>query len=321
MSGMFVETGPAATPATVRSDAPAFARPRPLPKARRQPGYGVDSEYGRLQSVLLADPRHLALVPCNSVSNESLREGRTPCLERAVRQHNGLAAALRSEGVDVKLVPADTGLPDLAFTRDTSLMTPWGLIGLRPGAEHRTREVDAVLAAAAAAGVPVLGRVEQGRIEGGDVAILRPGLLLIGISGNRTDKAGAEALAAIFRRKGWEVLTYHFDPHFLHLDTLFCLADRNLAMACTDVLEEQLLARFDDLGIDLMPVGYKEARRLGCNLVALGDRRVLTSGTCSRIDAELAVRGYRAIALDLSEFTMCGGGAHCLTMPLKRAAG
>jgi N-dimethylarginine dimethylaminohydrolase len=314
---MFMETTQARSSGTMALTAPVRFRPAAAPAPR----FGVDSAYGLLQSVLLADPRHLALVPCNSVSNEAAREGLAPCQERAVRQHAGLVAALRGEGVEVRLVPADTGLPDLAFTRDTSLMTPWGLIGLRPGAAHRTREVDVVLESARAAGVPVLGRVEHGRIEGGDVAILRPGVVLIGISGERTDEAGAHALGAIFRRKGWQVLTYRFDPHFLHLDTLLCLADRGLAMACTDVLEEPLLTKLGDMGIDLIPVSYKEARRLGCNLLALGDRRVVTAGTSSRLDAELAVRGYRAIAIDLSEFTLCGGGVHCLTMPLRRAAG
>ena len=313
---MFIEAAQA--PAlTIRSlTAPVRVRPAATPRR-----YGVDSEYARLETVLLADPRHLALVPCNSVSIEAAREGRAPCQERALRQHTGLVAALRSENVEVRLVPADTGLPDLAFTRDTSLMTPWGLVGLRPGAGHRVREVDVALEAARAAGVPVLGRIEHGRIEGGDVAILRPGVVLIGISGERTDEAGAHALGGIFRRKGWKVLTYRFDPHFLHLDTLLCLADRDLALACADVLDEGLLAKLGDMGIDHIPVTYKEARRLGCNLLALGDKRVVTAGTCSRLDAELAVRGYRAIAVDLSEFTLCGGGVHCLTMPLRRAAG
>jgi N-dimethylarginine dimethylaminohydrolase len=297
-----------------------------LPRRRSWPqpqstAYGVDSEYGRLSSVLLAEPRHLALVPCNSVSVEAAREGHKTCVDRAARQHAGLVAALRSEDVEVRLVPADPGLPDLAFTRDTSLMTPWGLIGLRPGADHRTREVDVVLEAARGAGVPLLGRIEHGRIEGGDVAILRPGLVMIGISGNRTDEAGAHALGSIFRRKGWEVLTHRFDPHFLHLDTLLCMADDDLAMACTDVLDDGLLRQLDGLGIDLMPVGYKEARKLGCNLLSLGGKRVITAGSCSRIDAELAVRGYRSIAVDLSEFIQCGGGVHCLTMPLKREPG
>ncbi len=313
---MFVET----SGATVADTHSPRAAPRPA-EPSAPAGFGVDSEYGRLASVLLADPRHLALVPCNSVSIEAARNGHKPSLARAARQHSGLVTALRDEGVEVRLIPADTGLPDLAFTRDTSLMTPWGLIGLRPGAGHRAREVDVVLQAARGAGVPVVGRIEHGRIEGGDVAILRPGLVLIGISGERTDEAGAHALGAIFRRRGWKVLTYRFDPHFLHLDTLLCLADRNLAMACTDVLDEGLVGQLEALGIDLMPVGYKEARKLGCNLLSLGDKRVVTAGSCSRIDAQLAGRGYRSIAVDLSEFILCGGGVHCLTMPLQRAAG
>ena len=295
-----------------------FAPAEPL---ATPPAFGVDSEYGRLQSVLIADPRHLALLPCNSVSCQAQRDGRSLSLQRAIHQHAALVTALRDEDIHIVQAPADPGLPDLAFTRDTSLMTPWGLLGLRPGAAHRQREVGVMLEAAKAAGVPVLGRIEKGRIEGGDVAMLRPGLLVIGVTGERTDDAGAAALAEIFRAKGWKVLIHHFDAHFLHLDTLLCLADRNLAMACTDVLDDRLLERLGELGINLLPVRYKEARRLGCNLLALGNKRVLTAGTCSRLDAALAMRGYRSIAVDLSEFALCGGGVHCLTMPLARAPG
>ena len=290
--------------------------PRLRPVPRVAPSYRrVDSEYGTLRSVLLADPRHLALVPCNAVSEQSIAEGRAPCSERSVRQHAGLVGALRSEGVEVRLVPADTGLPDLAFTRDTSLMTPWGLLGLLPGAAHRVREVDAVLAAA---GGPSIGRIERGRAEGGDVHMIRPGTLVIGISGDRTDEAGAAALGDIYRRHGWDVIPYRFDPVHLHLDTLFCTVDRNLAVACIDMLEPDFVRRIEALGIELLPVSHRDARRLGCNLLSLGNKRVVTAGTCSSVDAALAVRGYRSIAVDLSEFTMCGGGVHCLTMPLKR---
>ena len=291
-----------------------------FPAAPLEP-FSVDSEYARLRSVLLADPSRLALVPCNSVSRESARRGRTPCGQRALSQHSALVAALRDEGVEVRLLPADPGLPDFAFTRDSSLMTPWGLLGLRPGAPHRRRESAVVLAAAAQAGVPCLGRIEEGRIEGGDILLLRPGVVLIGISGERTDEPGAEALAAIFRSRGWEAIFHHFDPHFLHLDTLLSLAAPELALACTDVLEDSLLERLEAMGIEPMRVAYKEARRLGCNLLSLGDRRVITAGTCPRVDAKLAGRGFRVTAVDLSDFVLCGGGAHCLTMPLSRAPG
>lgn len=297
--------------------------PAAVPLFANQPRSGdrVDSEYGRLESVLLADPGQLALLPCNSVSEEAIRDGRRCCRSRAARQHRALAATLRAEGVEVRIVPADAGLADLAFTRDSSLMTPWGLLGLRPGAAHRTREVDAVMAAAAASGVPVLGRIEGGRIEGGDVAMIRPGLLAVGVSGTRTDDAGADALEAVYRRHGWEVIRCPLDPHFLHLDTIFCIIDRGLAVACTEVLEPEFAGRMAGLGIELLPLAYDEARRLGCNLLSLGGRRIVSAATCPRLDQALAARGYRPLPLDLSEFTMCGGGVHCLTMPLRRAAG
>jgi N-dimethylarginine dimethylaminohydrolase len=151
--------------------------------------------------------------------------------------------------------------------------------------------------------------------------MIRPGLLAIGVSGERTDEAGADALAAMYRGRGWSVVTCSFDPHFLHLDTQFCMVGERLALACTDVLDDRFIALLGAEGIDLVEVSYKEARRLGCNILSLGDRRVLSAGTAPRVDHALVARGYRVMPIDLGEFVQCGGGVHCLTRPLKRAAG
>ena len=281
----------------------------------------VDSEHGRLTRVLLGGPDHLAVVPCNSVSRETIRKGLSSCGEAARRQHGALVRALEAEGVAVELAPADPDLPDLTFTRDTSLMTPWGVVGLRPGAWHRASEVDVVMNAARDAGMPTLGRIERGRIEGGDIALIKPGLVVIGVSGGRSDEEGAEALAAIFRARGWRAWIHAFDPHFLHLDTIFCMAGEKLALACTDVLDDEFVADIRAEGVEVVPVTYKEARALGCNVLSLGDRRVLTTTSNARVNRELALRGFRPIPLDLSQFTQCGGGVHCLTMPLERSPG
>ncbi|MGZ8998621.1 MAG: dimethylarginine dimethylaminohydrolase family protein, partial [Allosphingosinicella sp.] len=266
----------------------------------------VESEYGRLRSVLLADPQSLTIVPCNSVSEEAIRRGHECQRPQAIRQHAQLRAALAAEDVAIQLVPGDPGLPDLSFTRDSSLMSPWGLLGLRPGAEHREREVDLVMQFAHSMGLPWLGRVDQGRVEGGDLAMIRPGTVAIGISGVRTDDAGADAVASLFEGQGWEVLAYRFDPHFLHLDTIFCMVDAQLALACLDVLDDDFILAIRSRGIELVDVSYKDARRLGCNLLSLGDRRVITSGTSPRADLDLAQRGYRVINVELSEFIQCG---------------
>jgi N-dimethylarginine dimethylaminohydrolase len=190
--------------------------------------------------------------------------------------------------VEVRLCRPTPGCPT-RFTRDTSLMTPWGLLGLRPGA-RTGREVDVALEAARAAGVPVLGRIEHGRIEGRRRRHPAPGVVLIGISGERTDEAAPMRWAASSGARGWKVLTYRFDPHFLHLDTLLCLADRNLAMACTDVLEDRCWQRWE-LGIDLMPVTTRKRGGWAATCwrlaTARGDGRHLLAARCRAGGARL----------------------------------
>lgn len=283
--------------------------------------WGVDSEYGTLARVLLCAPDALSMVPCNSVTKEALRKGLEISPIAARTQHVALVRALAEAGVETVIADASPSLPDQVFARDTTVMTPWGLVGLRPGAFHRRGEVSHVMAQAEAAGVPILGQIGAGLIEGGDVCVLRPGTVVIGVSGNRTNEEGAEALATIFRRRGWKALLYHFDPHFLHLDTIFATVDERLALGCRDVLDDDFLRTLERLGIEILPVSYKEARKLGCNVVALGDRRVMTSVDNARVNAELAGRGYRVLPVDVSQFTRCGGGIHCLTMPLARRPG
>jgi N-dimethylarginine dimethylaminohydrolase len=209
-------------------------------------------------------------------------------------------------------------LSDLAFARDSSFMTPWGLVGMRPGATHRRGEVDAVLAAASGFEVPVLGRIEVGRVEGGDVCLIRPGLVAIGVSGERTDRQGAQALGALFVCAGWEVIYTAINPALLHLDTHFTMVDRRLAVACVEELDALFLEELARLRIELVPVTREEVASLGCNVLALGGRRIVSSGGAPRVDQLLRLRGYEVHTVVLDEFTRCGGGVHCLTMPLRR---
>lgn len=299
--------------------ASAFPVVSSRPQQARPAFHGSDSEYGVLEEVLLASPQHLSIVPCNEVSRDSLLAGLSSCGVRASKQHRALVDVLSAAGARVRTVQPVAGLPDLAFTRDTSLMTPWGLIGMRPGASHRREEVDLVLETARAAGIPVLGRVEEGAIEGGDVCLLRPGHLVIGVSEERTTTAGARALAAFFEARGWTVTTTPVDPALLHLDTHFCIADRDLALACVEKLEPAFLSMLEELGVELLPMDAAAVSSLGCNVLALGKRRVVSTGSAPQIDQALRERGYEVHAVALDEFTRCGGGVHCLTMPLRRS--
>jgi N-dimethylarginine dimethylaminohydrolase len=289
-----------------------------LTGARAAVRWGVDSEFGRLTDVMLCAPRHLEIVPCNAVSIESRKQGLACCADTAQAQHAALVRTLEMEGVRCHMVPPDARLPDLTFTRDTSLMTPWGLIGLRPSAAHRRPEVEQVQRAAASWGVPMLGTVEEGHVEGGDICMIRPGLVAIGYSGDRTDRTGAEALARIFESRGWRAILTSFDPRFLHLDTQFTMIDRNQAVACVEALETDFLLEVQALDIDIVPTSYAEVQKLGSNLFSLGSGRVISPGDNQRVNRALVRRGFTVIELDIDQFTRCGGGPHCLTMPLAR---
>ena len=201
------------------------------------------------------------------------------------RLHRALRQVLERHGVACRMAPPAAAMPDLCFTRDAAVTTPWGLVLLNPALPHRAAEVDHLAAAADRCGLPPVARISAGTIEGGDVCIVRPGLAIIGCSGERTTPAGAAELAGMFRRRGWEVLVHLYDPHFLHLDTIFCMLDEGHALACVDVLDDGFLAAVAARGITLLPVTYKEARRRG--------RRAGSSRGCRRGHARPGGRAVR----------------------------
>ncbi|MET1110610.1 MAG: arginine deiminase family protein [Allosphingosinicella sp.] len=288
---------------------------RPSPRRR-----GADSETGRLTDVLLSAPTHLAMVPCNAVTRESLALGLSSCPVSAGAQHRALVARLEAEGVECHLVPPKPGLADLAFTRDSVLMTPWGLVELRPSEPHRRGEPAHLAAALRALGVESLGAVDDGRVEGGDVCLLRPGLVMIGVSGERTDEAGARALGRIFERGGWRALHTRIDPRYLHLDTQFTLVSSDCAVACLETLEPGFARTMAGLGIELLPATPGEVDRLEANLLSLGGGKVVAPAGDTRINRTLRRRGHEVIEVEIDQFVRCGGGVHCLTMPLARGA-
>ena len=280
--------------------------------------WSVTSETGRLTDVLVSVPAYLEMVPCNAVTRDSLASGLFALPALAARQHRALVAALERAGVRCHFVPPVPGLSDLCFTRDAVLIGPWGLIELRPAATHRRAEPALAYKAASALGVPLHGRVVEGAIEGGDVCLLREGVILIGRSGDRTDETGARALGEMFERRGWEVIHTRFDPAFLHLDTLFTMVSRDCAVACTSALADDFLARLGRLGIGIIPATIEEVGSLGANLLSLGEGRLLAPNGNDRLNAILTACGFDVMPLELDQFTRCGGGAHCLTMPLAR---
>lgn len=282
------------------------------------PRFAVASETGPLREVLVCPPDHYRWIPTNAVARRTLAAGGQPAPRDLGAQHAELVAALAEAGATVHALTPEPHLPYMVYTRDQAVVTPWGPVLCQLERPQRRGEYAAVLDWHADAGSEFWRKSSAGTLEGGDVHLIRPGLAAIGASGGRTDEHGAAQLAAWLRAEGWECRVEPFDEHFLHLDVLFCMAAPGLAVACTDVLDDAFLAWLRGHGIRVIPVPYRDAMRLGCNILALGGDRVISSRGSRDLNAALRAEGLTVLDPDLSLFAAGGGGPHCLTCPLVR---
>ncbi|MGD1879392.1 MAG: arginine deiminase family protein, partial [Kiloniellaceae bacterium] len=72
--------------------------------------------------------------------------------------------------------------------------------------------------------------------------------------------------------------------------------------------------------IEIIPATFKETMALGCNVVALGGARVLSTAGAKDLNAKLRAAGFKVYDPDMTMFTWAGGGVHCMCQPLNREA-
>jgi N-dimethylarginine dimethylaminohydrolase len=279
----------------------------------------VESETGRLTDVLLCRPTYYRWTDINAVAHATLAAGAANDPARLQAQYRELEAALTQAGVALHDLTPEPHLPYQVYTRDSSQITPWGPVLTQLAMPQRRGEYAALLDFHGAFG-GFYRYITAGTIEGGDIHIVRPGLLILGHSGVRTNEAGAHQFAGFFTGHGWEVKLVPFAAHFLHLDVLFCMAAPQLAVACIDVLGEEFCAFLGDRQIKCLRASYGEAMAMACNLLALGDGRVISPAHSKRINAALRAEGITVLDPALDEFARGGGSVHCMTMPLSRLA-
>ncbi len=274
----------------------------------------VDSETGRLRDVLLCKPENYHWIDTNAVAHATLSSGAPADPARRAAQYGELEAALAQAGVGLHYTVPEPHLPYQVYTRDSSQTTPWGPVLTQLAMKQRRGEYASL--------IHFHGQfykyMTAGTVEGGDIHIVRPGLLVIGHSGVRTNLQGAEQFAGLFREQGWEVKLIPFAEHFLHLDVLFCMAAPSLAVACIDVLGEAFEAFLRDRQIRTIRASYAEVMAMSCNLLALGDGRVISPAHSVRLNAALRAEGVEVLDPELDEFARGGGSVHCMTMPLLR---
>jgi len=117
---------------------------------------------------------------------------------------------------------------------------------------------------------------------------------------------------------GYRVLGVPLKPEYLHLDMCFNLVDDHLAIAYEDGMPEEFRQELSRLGIQVIPVPEESIFAHGCNLQALGNRKVLSLSQNVSVNKALNQQGMTVIELPITEILKAGGGPHCMTFPLLR---
>jgi dimethylargininase len=218
-------------------------------------------------------------------------------------EHDAYVAALRSAGVAVTVLPPLEDFPDSMFVEDPALVFTEGAILLRPGAPSRAAEADAI--------APTLRDLFDGVLElpagfadGGDVMVT-PTQVIIGLSA-RTDRAGAEALAACLAELGHKAAIVETPAGVLHLKSACSLLDDE-TMLCAPALAAT--GMFDGFRRVITPDGEDTA----ANALRVNDAVMVGAGFPRTIEL-LSSLGYAVVPLETSEIGKIDAGLSCMSL-------
>lgn len=242
----------------------------------------------------------------------------------AREQHEELRRALEEAGVDVVELDGSGLSLDAVYAHDASFMTDAGAICLNMGKAARGGEPARHREFYRQLGVPVAGEIRPpGTVEAGDMVWLAPKTLLVG-RGYRTNGASIEQLRALLGQRGVEVVAAPL-PHgggpgcCLHLMSLMSMLDESTVLVDLPWLAAETVQLLCERGLRFVEIDDRERDTLACNVLALGEKRLLAIAENERTNERLREAGFHVLTFAASEIGINGGGGPtCLTRPIWR---
>ncbi len=236
--------------------------------------------------------------------------------QQATEQWEQLHSALR-QIAQVHLVEPQPGSPDMVFTANAGLVRN-GIVALssfhhqeRQGEEPHFRRWFSESGFA----VRDIPRVTPFEGEG-DALFEADGSRLWAGYGPRTRQDSHRQLTELW---GVEVVSLRLvDPRFYHLDTCFCPLSNGDVMVYLPAfdIESQMKIEARYSKKHRICVSEGDALRFACNAVNVG-RTILLNQISDDLCAELELRGFQIVQVELTEFLKAGGAAKCLVLRLS----
>jgi N-dimethylarginine dimethylaminohydrolase len=282
------------------------------------------SMVAKLRRVLVCSPQAAGWdTPGQSSHWRELGFRHAPDFSTAQAQHQELCRQLKLAGAEVVELPAspESSL-DAVYAHDPSFTTDRGMVILHPGKPSRIAEAKLHKKFCQDVGVPVLGEVKPPAVaEAGDMVWLASRTLLVGC-GYRTNAGGIFQLHALL--EGVEVITaplpYGPGPSAcLHLMSLMSMLDEQTVLLDLPWLTVNTVELFKARHYRFVEIDPAERDTLACNVLALGDKRLLALEENPKTNEKLRAVGFEVLTFPGSELCINGGGGPtCLTRPLLR---
>jgi dimethylargininase len=242
--------------------------------------------------------------PGRSVVRGIRTSSEAPTYEGVLAEHSAYVAALKEAGLSVDILPALEAFPDSVFVEDPALVLPEGAILLRPGVASRIGEADAIRGAIESHFDRVLALEGEEHADGGDV-LVTPHEVFIGLS-RRTNRRGAEALAAKLARLGRRARIAETPADILHLKTASSLLDEDTIMA-TEAMAAS--GNFAGFRVIVVPEGEEGA----ANFLRVNSL-VLVGAHFPRTIALVRSLGYEAREMRVREIARLDAGLSCMSL-------
>ncbi|HEY1658019.1 MAG TPA: arginine deiminase family protein [Candidatus Sulfotelmatobacter sp.] len=297
-----------------------------MPNLVTTPAFNGHSMVGPLERVLVCSPRTAGWNrPECAARWRELGFHHAPNFEIAKAQHDALCHELAADAEIIELAPSPELSLDAVYTHDASLPTDFGLITMRPGKTNRIAEGRSHAALCQTLAIPTFGQIATpGTTEAGDIVWLDSKTLLIG-HGYRTNAAGIQQMRDLLATKGIEVLSaplpYGPGPSAcLHLMSLISLLDDHTALVDLPWLAVETVELLKTHEFRFIEIDSSERETLACNVLALGNNRLLALEENEKTNQRLRAAGFDVRTFPGSELCINGsGGPTCLTRPLLRA--
>lgn len=278
-----------------------------------------------LRRVLVCSPRSAGWdTPGQSSEWQKLGFLRRPDFAVAQAQHQELCRQLQEVAEVVELPPATDLSLDAVYAHDSSLPTDLGVIVMNPGKLNRRAEPRRQTDFYRRDKAKLLGEIrDPGTAEAGDMVWLDPRTLLVG-NGYRTNSAGTSQLRTLLAPKGIEVLAaplpYGHGPEAcMHLMSLISLLDERTALVDLAWMAVETVELLKGREYKFIEIDPTERASLACNVLSLGNRRLLALEENPKTNARLHAAGFDVRTFSGSELGINGGGGPtCLTRPLLR---